>query len=183
MLIHTDSKYSIQCLTDWFIKWEKNGWKSSTGRPVENKDLVEPILVRIRERDACRAKTSFKWIKGHANDPGNVAADCLAVQGSRTSTPTLRNAPQTSSTLNGTPGFESLKADPAASSDIDAFLSKDAQDAAEFEDIFADLAAQQSTQNINNVSTVPQPVTAVTQLAKAGAREGQEQLNKVINGA
>ncbi|KAH3943176.1 hypothetical protein HBI70_194600 [Parastagonospora nodorum] len=90
-LIHTDSNYSIKCLTEWFQKWEKNNWKSSSGKDVENKDLVEPIIARIRERDMCRAKTDFKWIKGHANDPGNVAADLLAVQGSRTSTPELRN--------------------------------------------------------------------------------------------
>jgi ribonuclease HI len=92
VLIHTDSNYAIKCLTEWFQKWETNNWKSSSGKDVENKDLVEPIIARIREREMCRAKTEFKWIKGHSNDPGNCAADLLAVQGSRNSTPDLRNA-------------------------------------------------------------------------------------------
>ena len=99
-LIVTDSYYSIRCLTEWFPKWEMNNWKSSSGKDVENKDLIEPIIARIREREMCRAKTNFKWIKGHGADPGNVAADSLAVQGSRNSTPELRNATEFSVTLN-----------------------------------------------------------------------------------
>lgn len=91
VLIHTDSNYSIKCLTEWHKNWVKNNWRSSSGKPVENKDLIEPILATISERNMCRAATDFKWIKGHANDPGNVAADNLAVQGSRYSTPEMRD--------------------------------------------------------------------------------------------
>lgn len=101
VIIVTDSRYSIQCLTEWFPKWEKNNWKSSTGKDVENKDLIEPIIARIREREMTRAKTKFEWVKGHANDPGNVAADTLAVNGSRSSTPLLRSAEEFSVTLRG----------------------------------------------------------------------------------
>lgn len=97
--IYTDSKYSIQCLTEWTPKWMRNQWKTSTGKDVENRDLVEPIVSRICEREACKAKTKLQWIKGHANDPGNVAADELAVKGSRHSTPELRNAVEFSVTL------------------------------------------------------------------------------------
>lgn len=60
---------------------------------------MEPIVSRVCEREACKAKTKFKWIKGHANDPGNVAADQLAVQGSRSSTPQLRDEIEFSTTL------------------------------------------------------------------------------------
>lgn len=77
----------------------KNGWKNSAGKDVENRDLVEPIVSRICEREACKAKTKFQWIKGHANDPGNAAADALAVNGSRTSTPELRRQIEFSTTL------------------------------------------------------------------------------------
>jgi ribonuclease HI len=44
---------------------------------------VENVLSKIGERDTCRVKTSFEWIKGHANHPGNVEADRLAVDGAR----------------------------------------------------------------------------------------------------
>jgi ribonuclease HI len=77
----------------------RNGWKNSAGKDVENRDLVEPIVSRICEREACKAKTKFQWIKGHANDPGNVAADQLAVNGSRYSTPELRGQIEFSTTL------------------------------------------------------------------------------------
>lgn len=81
--IFTDSAYSINCVTVWHANWRKNNWKTSTGRPVENKDLIEDILHKIEERNSLGVKTSFQWIKGHADDPGNVAADQLAVSGAR----------------------------------------------------------------------------------------------------
>lgn len=52
-------------------------------KPVENKDLVESILVKIEERNELKVKTLFEWIKGHNRDPGNEAADQLAVNGAR----------------------------------------------------------------------------------------------------
>ncbi|KAF1982173.1 ribonuclease H-like protein [Aulographum hederae CBS 113979] len=79
--IHSDSNYAIQCVTVWFIKWRENGWQTAGKKPVENKDLVEKIVERVDERRRVGAKTEFVWVKGHANDPGNNAADGLAVQG------------------------------------------------------------------------------------------------------
>jgi ribonuclease HI len=65
----------------WFQSWERNGWVGSNRKPVENRDLVEEVLQRIRDRELCGVKTDFRWVRGHANDPGNVAADALAVRG------------------------------------------------------------------------------------------------------
>ncbi|KAL8728244.1 MAG: hypothetical protein Q9166_005547 [cf. Caloplaca sp. 2 TL-2023] len=48
--IITDSKYAIDCVTDWHVKWRRNGWKTTGGKTVENKDLVENILSKIEER-------------------------------------------------------------------------------------------------------------------------------------
>lgn len=81
--IITDSSYSINCCTTWVISWEKNGWKTSTGQEVTNKDLVMKIRKLIAKREAAGVGTIFTWIKGHNDDPGNVAADALAVAGSR----------------------------------------------------------------------------------------------------
>ncbi|KAI9652340.1 MAG: hypothetical protein M1831_006887 [Alyxoria varia] len=81
--IFTDSKYSIDCVTEWFKHWRKNGWLTASKKAVENKDLIESILNKIDERFRLKAKTEFEWVKGHANDPGNVAADQLAVNGAR----------------------------------------------------------------------------------------------------
>ncbi|KAJ5888826.1 hypothetical protein N7495_008867 [Penicillium taxi] len=79
--IFTDSRYSIDCVTNWFVNWRRNDWKTKEGKPVENRDLVESILVKIEERNELKVKTLFQWIKGHSSDPGNEAADRLAVSG------------------------------------------------------------------------------------------------------
>ena len=81
--IFTDSRYSIDCVTVWYISWRRNGWLTATKKPVENKDLIENVLSKIEERKALGVKTLFEWIKGHADDPGNVAADKLAQNGAR----------------------------------------------------------------------------------------------------
>ena len=82
-MIFTDSKYSIDCVTSWFITWRNNGWQTSNGKPVENRDLIETIINKIDERFRLRVKTEFQWLKGHNEDPGNTAADQLAVNGAR----------------------------------------------------------------------------------------------------
>ncbi len=81
--ICTDSKYAISCSVEWYLNWMKNNWNTSKGEPVMNQDLVKAIRKVIDARDKTGAKTLFKWVKGHASDAGNVAADMLAVKGAR----------------------------------------------------------------------------------------------------
>ncbi|OGM39635.1 putative ribonuclease H [Aspergillus bombycis] len=81
--IFTDSQYAIKCVTVWYAKWQRNKWLTSENKPVENKDLVESIRVKIEERDELKVKTLFEWVKGHNSDPGNEAADRLAVNGAQ----------------------------------------------------------------------------------------------------
>lgn len=82
VMIVTDSQYSINCATKWYKKWKDNGWQTSDRKPVENRDLIEPIVKKIEERRKVDSETNFEWVKGHAGDLGNTAADHLAVQGS-----------------------------------------------------------------------------------------------------
>lgn len=82
MRIFSDSKYSISCVTEWYVNWQKNGWKTKDGL-VKNKDLVEAVRAKIDERTEAGTKTYFQWVKGHATEAGNVAADELAVKGAR----------------------------------------------------------------------------------------------------
>ncbi|QSZ32785.1 hypothetical protein DSL72_002364 [Monilinia vaccinii-corymbosi] len=83
--IITDSSYTINCATTWYKGWEKRGWKTSTGKEVVNIDLVKKIRERIDERTANGVQTNMTWIKGHDENPGNVAADMLAVKGAMAS--------------------------------------------------------------------------------------------------
>lgn len=79
--IYTDSKYAIDCVTNWYRNWRKNGWVNAKGKPVENKDLVVDIRDKIEEREQLKKATYFVWVKGHKDNAGNIAADRLAVAG------------------------------------------------------------------------------------------------------
>ncbi|PWN19618.1 ribonuclease H-like protein [Microstroma glucosiphilum] len=75
LIIHTDSQYAINCLTDWRDRWEKNNYITSKGKPAENRDLIDAVMEVRRERDT---KVVLKHVSGHSGDPDNDAADELA---------------------------------------------------------------------------------------------------------
>ncbi|EGC48103.1 RNase H domain-containing protein [Histoplasma capsulatum var. duboisii H88] len=81
--IFTDSKYAINCVTVWFVNWQRNKWMTAQDKPVENKDLIQSILLKIEERTLLNVKTLFEWVRGHSQNPGNEAADRLAVNGAK----------------------------------------------------------------------------------------------------
>jgi ribonuclease HI len=79
--IRSDSSYSVQALTDWCHRWEASQWT----HPVKNLDLVRDILgvaERVVNGDDSK-RIYLRHIRGHAGDPGNEAADRLAVKGSQ----------------------------------------------------------------------------------------------------
>ena len=45
--ICTDSEYSINCLTKWVSGWRKRDWKTSEGKPVVHRVLLEAILKEL----------------------------------------------------------------------------------------------------------------------------------------
>ena len=71
--IFTDSTYVKEGITVWINKWEKNGWKTVSKKPVKNKDLWKKL------KDLS-SKHSIKWIwvKGHAHNKYNNIVDELA---------------------------------------------------------------------------------------------------------
>lgn len=69
-------------MTVWAANWIKNHWITSLGRPVENQDLIEHILAKVKEKAEQGGQTKFEWVKGHSGlNDGNAEADRLAVQG------------------------------------------------------------------------------------------------------
>ena len=76
VVLHTDSSYLRQGITAWLPRWQANGWRTSARAPVKNADLWRRL-----ERAAAPHSIDWRWVKGHAGDPGNERADALARQG------------------------------------------------------------------------------------------------------
>ncbi|MBQ46655.1 MAG: ribonuclease HI [Zetaproteobacteria bacterium] len=74
IVIITDSKYAIQGITSWVWGWQKNGWLTSSGQPVQNKGLWEALIK------ASAKQKNIKWLHtpGHAGIPGNERVDRIA---------------------------------------------------------------------------------------------------------
>ena len=75
ILIITDSKYVMNGIEHWIKNWKKNGWITSTKKPVKNKELWESL-----DREISRHDVEWKWVKGHAGNENNEKADYLARQ-------------------------------------------------------------------------------------------------------
>ena len=74
--IVTDSAYVKNGVTGWIHGWKRNGWKTSSRKPVKNVDLWQ----RLDDAQA-RHDVIWEWIKGHAGHPENERADELAREG------------------------------------------------------------------------------------------------------
>ncbi|KAL4766682.1 ribonuclease H-like domain-containing protein, partial [Aspergillus nidulans var. acristatus] len=78
IVIHTDSRYSINCITVYAPKWKLNGWKTTSNSSVEWANIISYIISLIEKRNKRGGKTRFIHVKGHSHDSNNNAADLLA---------------------------------------------------------------------------------------------------------
>jgi ribonuclease HI len=74
--LHTDSQYVRNGITTWIHDWKRRGWTTADRKPVKNVDLWQR-LDALRDRH----EVEWRWVKGHAGDPGNERADALANRG------------------------------------------------------------------------------------------------------
>jgi len=75
VILHTDSQYLRQGITQWISNWKRNGWKTAQRKPVKNADIWQQL-----ERAVEPHKIEWCWVKGHAGDLGNERADQLVNQ-------------------------------------------------------------------------------------------------------
>ena len=74
--VHTDSQYVKNGIESWIHGWKRNGWKTSDRKPVKNAELWREL-----EAQALRHRVRWHWVKGHADNAGNLRADALANRG------------------------------------------------------------------------------------------------------
>ena len=76
VVLHTDSKYVQQGISEWVHNWKQRGWKTADKKPVKNEDLWRRL-----DELASKHHVQWVWVKGHAGHDGNERADQLANRG------------------------------------------------------------------------------------------------------
>ena len=72
----TDSQYVRQGLTQWIVRWKRNGWQTASRKPVKNEDLWRALDALVVCRDV-----AWHWVKGHSGHRENDMVDALANRG------------------------------------------------------------------------------------------------------
>lgn len=73
IIIHTDSSYVKDGITTWIHSWKQRGWKKGSKGEIKNLALWQEL-----DRLASQHQIEWRWVKGHAGNPGNEKADQLA---------------------------------------------------------------------------------------------------------
>lgn len=74
--VYTDSEYVKNGITSWIHNWKARGWKTADRKPVKNVELWQRLDTLNAAHDV-----RWRWVRGHAGDPGNERADALANRG------------------------------------------------------------------------------------------------------
>jgi ribonuclease HI len=74
--LYTDSQYVKNGIQGWIHNWKRNGWRTSDRKPVKNAELWRELDALAQQHDI-----RWHWVKGHADNAGNLRADELANRG------------------------------------------------------------------------------------------------------
>jgi ribonuclease HI len=78
VVLYIDSQYVLKGITEWIHGWKAKGWKTATKEPVKNVELWQRLDELVSKGGH---RIDWRWVKGHAGDPGNERADMLANKG------------------------------------------------------------------------------------------------------
>ena len=74
--VYSDSAYCINCYKEkWYENWKRNGWKTSSKKPVANQELWKKLIPYFYD-----SKIKFEKCDGHSGNQWNDYADHLAVK-------------------------------------------------------------------------------------------------------
>jgi len=73
--IFCDSKYAIQSVTQWAVKWEQKGWRKPGGE-IKNLALIQQIYALYMK---LRKSVQVLHVNGHVGIEGNELADRMSI--------------------------------------------------------------------------------------------------------
>ncbi|MGM0541989.1 MAG: viroplasmin family protein [Pseudomonadota bacterium] len=73
--IFCDSKYAIQCVTQWAVNWQKKGWKKPGGE-IKNLELIKEMFALHQQ---LKDKIQVLHVNGHVGVEGNELADRMSI--------------------------------------------------------------------------------------------------------
>ncbi len=76
--LYLDSEYVRKGITEWMPGWKAKGWRTASRQPVKNVDLWQRLDALVQ---GSGHQIEWRWVRGHAGDPGNERADALANRG------------------------------------------------------------------------------------------------------
>ena len=82
LTIYTDSMYALNCASKWGPSWKRKGWKRDSGEPLQNLDLIKPLV------DLWKPIWRLEHVRGHQTGSswqafGNNWVDKAAVDGAQ----------------------------------------------------------------------------------------------------
>lgn len=76
--LYLDSEYVRKGITEWIAGWKARGWRTAAKVPVKNVELWQQLDAVVANSGH---QIQWRWVRGHAGDPGNERADALANRG------------------------------------------------------------------------------------------------------
>jgi len=73
-----DSKYSINCVTNWAFNWERKGWKRKTEGDIKNLDIIQQSHELYKR---LKGKVVVSHVSAHVGIEGNELADRMSAYG------------------------------------------------------------------------------------------------------
>jgi ribonuclease HI len=72
--VRSDSRYLVDGMSRWVVRWKENGWRTSDKKPVSNQDLWQ----ELDQQCDMLGPISWEWVRGHSGNTLNERCDRLA---------------------------------------------------------------------------------------------------------
>ncbi|QLE85846.1 ribonuclease HI [Shewanella sp. Scap07] len=74
--IHSDSQYSLNCITNWAYSWKAKGWKRKTAGDIKNLTIIQQAHALY---DEIKEQVTISHVAAHIGIEGNELADRMSI--------------------------------------------------------------------------------------------------------